>query len=88
MNIVDLFIEFLKKEGVFEKYLANAKSVSNNVEDLKRFLKDFNICDYPFLGFSWRDSEEGFDFWNGIAEKWNNYVMELLEGGTDFDARE
>lgn len=59
------FESFLKREGVFEKYLNNFY----NAQDGESFKYDIP-SGYLFAAFDWAATDEGFDFWQRINIKW------------------
>lgn len=72
------FIRFLKSENAYAKYKINLfnPSVESNIKTA--FLSKDNVLINRFCGsyicgaFSWRKSNEGYNYWHDLDEKWNN----------------
>lgn len=71
MKIQKQFIEFLKREGVFDKYVTNWKCHELNW-NFKNRIK--NRLDYMDNAFDYQFTPEGFVFWRGINIKWQKYL--------------
>ena len=63
----EIFIEFLKKEGVYDKFLENLRE---NITLLQGDPKDA----YIMRAFVWSSTPEGETFWNNINTKWRNIL--------------
>lgn len=63
------FVEFLKEEGAYEKYVINYKNGPNK-ESLSDFLKTTPEAEYLNCSFAWRIAPEGYEFWNELSRKW------------------
>ena len=66
------FRKFLKENNAYEKYIKNNKGESKN----------------PYIyfdGFHWVSSDEGYDYWNELDNKWFDFIEEkdLLTGFKD-----
>jgi hypothetical protein len=63
------FLQFLKDEGVFEKYKAN---FARDGRKLKPHA-------YVRGAFFWSDAPEGIDFWSDIYEKWDKILEQEVK---------
>lgn len=79
-----LFVEFLKKEGLLEKFEYNLKHIKGRDLDFHlQTIKEqsekipYLITKYDQLacGFRWNISEEGHDFWKQVNKKWREWIM-------------
>ena len=66
-----LLIAFLKKEGVFCKYITYAFG-----ERGPSFLRDSRIS-IAFDAFIWERTDEGWWFWNRLFYKWRKIISNL-----------
>lgn len=67
-------LEFLEAEGVTEKFInAIHNDIFGDSVTQGYFEEDENI-DYIAVGFLWRASKEGQDFWDNINNKWQEYL--------------
>lgn len=65
------FHEFLEFNGIFDLYFSN----QSNEYRLK--IKDNLLCNAIFeTGFSWKNSEKGFNYWNGLDGDWKKICKE------------
>lgn len=82
-KILKHFYIFLKKEKLVNKFLKNFTHTNNFVwresyetpHSLDLYLKDIIIKNHFNLirnAFEWAESEEGFDFWEYMSNKWEN----------------
>jgi hypothetical protein len=71
------FIDFLKNENVYEKFIDNLLKVSNhwkkNIWRTSIFC-DINKVDYIFSGFKWSKTDDRYDFWKNINNKWKEII--------------
>lgn len=74
-----LFIKFLKKEHSLEKYLFNLNLKKSNSESEVFIL--YQLTEYPpcmiFNAFTWKETKEGFDYWQNLHYKWRDYYCKL-----------
>lgn len=83
------FIHFLKKNGVYQKYVINAQQL-NGLTYRRRVGKKVNVVEYildsliyengEFLildAFNWSDTIEGHTFWEKINTKWYDVNLSL-----------
>jgi hypothetical protein len=68
---IAFFDMFLQQNGCLEKFYNNQK---------KEPICEFNYIDGAFV---WYDTEEGFDFWRSINQKWKS----LLTNVNNFDIK-
>ena len=73
MNEIELFLGFLKDEGIYSQYISNYinQCRTNNLDKLKNFRLE-NFISGPF---SWEYTNEGMNFWADICEKWLGYLF-------------
>ena len=67
------FIKFLKKEGVYHKFIENL-STFNTINDL--LIEQISI-DYLVGAFTWYNTKEGSSFWNELNDKWEKKVESI-----------
>lgn len=82
-NIKTTFIQFLKKNNAWEKYIRNLRcSYRQNYSVQTLFSL---ICLYPKLkrprnfimgDFQWSTSLEGFDYWDNLYTKWCTQIYD------------
>jgi hypothetical protein len=83
------FIHFLKKNGVYQKYVINIQKL-HSLAYRAQFGKKVNVIEYildsliyengEFLisdAFQWSDTIEGHTFWKNIHTKWYNANLSL-----------
>ena len=71
------FIQFLKDNGAYEKYVENFDSSFNDGNyEMEEFLNKVDPRDYVMLPFLWDDTGER-DYWSDLDEKWTAMVAEL-----------
>ena len=86
--ILKRFYKFLKEENILEKYISNfthIDSVEWRIErhEYETFALYFNErFDRRFPGlilfsFNWECSNEGYDFWSDIDEKWETEFKKI-----------
>ena len=61
------FIEFLKDNGVYEKYMLNLLKDFMEWSDAKIVISSY---------FVWEDTPEGFAFWSELNRKWYKLLSE------------
>jgi uncharacterized circularly permuted ATP-grasp superfamily protein len=67
------FENFLKREGVFEKYL-------ENLYEQDEQLTEFEYpSEYVSAAFVWTDTNEGHNFWSDIDTKWYKELAKITE---------
>ena len=59
--------DFLKEQGVYEKFLANL-DVNYSIHDYQNFIDSSTIYDAIFYAFSWKTSPEDYGFWADIVD--------------------
>lgn len=75
INIEKLFIDFLKKEGIYQKWKFNVSKQSGHPLNIKNFKKNTfhpdnkgkEAINYSFI---WNDTDEGQSFWAYYDAKW------------------
>lgn len=82
-NIKTTFIQFLKKNNAWEKYIHNLRcSYRENYSAQTLFSL---ICIYPKLkrpglfimsDFQWSASLEGYDYWDSLYTKWRAQIYD------------
>lgn len=69
--IIRIFLIFLKKNRCYNSFAWNfCNGTRVNKKDLERFLEDYNITDLIDCTFTWRQTEQGYDYWQEIDDKW------------------
>lgn len=74
MNKIEEFKEFLKAEGVFEKFEANLKQQENNWEFVEEFNNYCHAIDWTYSNEGKINGSLGVQLWLNISEKWENYL--------------
>ena len=89
-KIKKVFIRFLKREGVYHKFITNTtskcgsslriKHFDNNttfhdiINDDIKYCKGQNIINYSFY---WSETSEGNEFWRILDRKWRYIMMKI-----------
>lgn len=75
MTDIEVFLGFLKDEGIYMQYFNNIAIERNihNVVELKVYLLFSENEDFVFHAFNWEKSNEGFSFWCVINRKWSDF---------------
>jgi hypothetical protein len=79
-----LFVRFLKEEEVYHPFRRNfAKMPMQGYKSLGRYLRNVKKEDAMRNAFSWRNTQEGLDFWADVACGWrscleNNGLIQRL----------
>lgn len=70
---IKTFLGFLKDEGVFIQYKHNYINArrTNILYDLKNLNDKTSLT----IAFDWKNTKEGFSFWNEIDTKWLTYLF-------------
>jgi len=83
------FTEFLKNAGVYDKYINNSKVENQRWTAIKDYYGDLEYIKNAIkslfwitTAFNWDASEEGYDYWNDINEKW----ISLLKNNPGIEA--
>ena len=86
-----LFIKFLKDNNAYEQYMANFKIhriknkelVNSNKFTPKEFFNNTLYGDFFAYAFFWKDTSQGYDYWNKLDGKWWREIMiySMLSGG-------
>jgi len=63
-QIIEMFVDFLKKQGAFVRY---KKELNKEIND---FLIKNDECNYFIVAFVWKDSLDGVRYWREIEYKW------------------
>ena len=70
MDKVFEFFKFLKENGALEKYITNVPDI--------RTVKSLLFPKQYISGlFIWDGSEDGYDYWNQLHDKWIKYLDSL-----------
>lgn len=70
-----LFIRFLKEEKVYYPFRRNfAKMPMYRHKSLGKYLRNVKKEDAIRNAFSWRNTQEGHDFWSTINYKWRSFL--------------
>ena len=69
----DIFIKWMKEKHIWNEYKENYKKVNFNTE-INNFIGLLTVDAYILSAFNWKTSEEGWDFWNDIDTKWQEYL--------------
>lgn len=68
-----LFVRFLKEEKVYHPFRRNfAKMPMQGHKSLGKYLRNVKKEDAMRNAFSWRNTQEGLDFWADIACGWRS----------------
>ena len=64
------FIEFLKNQGVYEKFLDNfnGQNATLTFEDFLNTQTDPQ--EYVYWGFVWDETNEGREYWENLDDEW------------------
>lgn len=81
--------EFLKDNGVFEKFCENLKNIGSiegikDFDEFNKYQKEMrNESDGGLFAFTWADTpeDEGFYFWNEIDTRWQKYYYATINDG-------
>lgn len=65
------FIEFLKKEGVYERVKAYALADGQTFD---KVVSEHGPTSWILLMFNWEDTDEGRLFWVEMDRKWRDYI--------------
>lgn len=77
-TIMKKFIEFLEKNGAWEKFERNFIIQGRNVRDYKRDSKTYK--NFHIAGaFTWSETAEGHDYWKELNDKWVQENRSLKE---------
>ena len=69
---MDQFQQFLEDEGAKEFFKENLEeSGVLSLADLLTCVPDGYIAE----SFSWAETEQGFDFWDSLSDKWYDYCV-------------
>lgn len=73
MNEIELFLGFLKDEGIYSQYIRHYvnRYRTNSLDKLKTFNPEVFISG----PLSWEYTNEGMNFWADICEKWLGYLF-------------
>lgn len=78
-NVIKIkFIDFLKDNGVYKKFMNEA--ALNTDADLVDYISDYNKIEYSrFIdcAFSWDDTADGIAFWSRIHDLWNDTLFKI-----------
>lgn len=68
----ELFYQFLVKNGALFNYLKYVSFNSHSFErvSINHWVSLTNMTET----ISWRNSDEGFDYWNKLDDKWFEYI--------------
>ena len=66
-NKIKFFVRFLKERNAYDKYRHNL--FLNKGCNYKTFLKMFMNGGLISNAFSWRDTKEGFDYWEKLYDE-------------------
>ena len=64
-----IFIDFLKNNNCYEQYVKN-KRKNTQISD---------IINCVNIGFIWKETLEGIDYWRNIHNEWNNYLKNKVK---------
>ena len=73
MEEKQLFIDFLKREGVYRKFVNNVINGENlvNVGTISELCEQAGHAkDWVTASFNWGSSPQGHKFWSDISDKW------------------
>jgi len=75
------FIQFLKVNNAYEKYMHNVKIENQRWDDIKNYIKLEELkkqtpFDWICYAFDWELQKEGNDFWGYLNDKWLNIIEE------------
>lgn len=72
------FIEFLERNNAWKGFERNFTEQKKNVGDYKDTCKSFASVELE-MAFMWDDTEEGFDYWQRLNNKWVKENKSLKE---------
>ena len=73
-----LFIRFLKENNAYSFYVKNLKSSKRRlfiIDNLVEKAMTNITCSEILSSFSWRYTNEGFDFWDELNNKWMTLII-------------
>jgi hypothetical protein len=75
-NIIRLtnkkFVKFLNDYNIYDLFIYNIKNKS--LIHLEKFCDNINKFQY-INSFDWKDTKEGYEFWNNLNIKWLNRLI-------------
>lgn len=86
---ISIFIKFLKKNKAYNNFMANVHSQSgwdtrrlyfkgmNFNEVLIEAFKHMEVTCFINFAFIWRETNENYDYWKGLSEKWRKICRKL-----------
>ena len=75
---IERFIKFLRDEMVYQRYRYNRFKKYNFNKELTPCMEKLGKNLYIDGAFMWRVTEDGWNFWNDISEKWDEVLR--IEG--------
>ena len=73
-NVKQLFLHFLKQEGIYESYIFNFNNTLHINKNFDRFILKTEERYFIRFAFSWESTKEGYDFWLKKSIKWVNEI--------------
>ena len=67
-----LFVNFLKKHGAYEQYIANA--MIDHEATIAGIIERNDEMVWIGCAFDWENSQEGFDYWSVLDDEWQEVV--------------
>ena len=71
--IKKIFIAFLKRENIYEKYCIAMRNANCNIDEIFNGEIRFAFSGY----FQWDKTKEGSLFWSGISNKWKKICIKM-----------
>ena len=71
-NVKQLFLHFLKQEGIYESYIFNFNNALRIDTNFNHFILKTEEKYFIRFAFSWSSTNEGYDFWLKKSIKWVN----------------
>lgn len=74
-ELKEVFIKFLNDNNCYHEFLTNIREEYNiDIETVFNYFSHYNwIC----FAFSWRRSEQGYEYWDKINDKWIDLLEDL-----------
>ena len=66
----DMFISFMKQNCAYERFKHNLKD-----KEVQTYITSHHPSTFINCAFSWRQSQEKFNYWDKLDKKWQNYRL-------------
>lgn len=69
------FIQFLKKNNAYARFLENVSRYSLELD--KDICQKFDPLIWLTVSFQWNHTKQGFFYWNKLEKKWHKVLEEI-----------